>query len=220
MSGTPPFRTDLYSTCGTLVSHQEYIALVNSWGLVFTPEAKEATGVVLPWEGYSREKFLRDIVGDYKKAGISANRVWPQSFFVDDVYYWLATFPEFGKQAIYLDGRVDTPEGYGNATASLGELARIGVRIVGPAMFALTKVGGGMGGVLLLVSMLLALTAASWRWKGRLLYQSEKAPYHKCIFKLWTYPVHPRSRIFVPFLIAGTRFYDTFNEIYLTPSLV
>jgi glycerophosphoryl diester phosphodiesterase len=38
MAGTPGFRTDLYSTCGTLMSHKESIALFASLGTKFTPE--------------------------------------------------------------------------------------------------------------------------------------------------------------------------------------
>jgi glycerophosphoryl diester phosphodiesterase len=38
LDGTPPFRTDLYSTCGTLMTHKEYIRLIDSFGLKFTPE--------------------------------------------------------------------------------------------------------------------------------------------------------------------------------------
>jgi len=52
---------------------------------------------------------------------------------------WIKNEPEFAKQVIYLDERVDTPEGYANATASLPHIANAGVKIIGPAFFALTK---------------------------------------------------------------------------------
>jgi hypothetical protein len=38
--GTPFFRTDLYSSCGTLVTHAESIELIRSLRAKFTPEAK------------------------------------------------------------------------------------------------------------------------------------------------------------------------------------
>jgi glycerophosphoryl diester phosphodiesterase len=40
LSGTPSFRTDLYATGGTLLSHRESIALIDSMGAKFTPELK------------------------------------------------------------------------------------------------------------------------------------------------------------------------------------
>jgi glycerophosphoryl diester phosphodiesterase len=42
--GVPGFRTELYNTGGTLMSHKESIALLDSHGVNFTPELKEAEG--------------------------------------------------------------------------------------------------------------------------------------------------------------------------------
>jgi glycerophosphoryl diester phosphodiesterase len=36
MNGTPRWRTDLYATTGTLMSHKEYIELVKSLGRKFS----------------------------------------------------------------------------------------------------------------------------------------------------------------------------------------
>lgn len=138
MDGTPYFRTDLYSTCGTVMTHDEYIELVDSWDLKFTPELKTPE-VEMPFDGYTQEQFAQDMIDAYKKAGVKPSRVWPQSFLPDDVFYWIDNEPEFGKQAVYLDERVDTLEGYANATASIPELAERGVKILAPAFFALTK---------------------------------------------------------------------------------
>ncbi|KAF2247576.1 PLC-like phosphodiesterase [Trematosphaeria pertusa] len=138
MDGTPYFRTDLYATCGTVMTHDEYIGLVNSWSLKFTPELKTPE-VDMPFDGYTQEQYAQDMINAYKKAGIKPSRVWPQSFLPDDIFYWIKNEPAFGKQAVYLDERVDTEEGYINATASLPELAKKGVKIVAPAFFALTK---------------------------------------------------------------------------------
>ena len=44
------------------------------------------------------------MIDDYKAAGISPERrVWPQSFNIDDVLYWIKHEPTFGKQAVFLD---------------------------------------------------------------------------------------------------------------------
>ncbi|KAF2865443.1 PLC-like phosphodiesterase [Massariosphaeria phaeospora] len=139
MDGTPYFRTDLYATCGTLMAHEEYIELVNGWDLKFTPELKTPE-VEMPFDGYTQEQFAQELIDQYKAAGIHPSRVWPQSFLPADIFYWIDKEPEFGVQAVYLDERVDTPEGYANATASIPELAARGVKILAPAMFALTKV--------------------------------------------------------------------------------
>ena len=138
LGGTPPFRTDLYSTCGTLMTHKEYIRLIDSFGLKFTPEAKTPM-VKMPYLDWTQEKFAQSIIDDYKVAGISPSRVFPQSFLIDDIYYWIKHEPQFGKQAVALDEQVDTPEGYRNSTAQLPMLAKNGVKIVAPAFFALVK---------------------------------------------------------------------------------
>lgn len=96
----------------------------------------------MPFNGYTQEAYAQDLINDYKLAGIHPKRVWPQSFLPADVFYWIKAEPKFGKQAVYLDERVDTPAGYANATASLPELAKKGVKIMAPAFFALTKLDG------------------------------------------------------------------------------
>lgn len=139
--GTPPFRTDLYATCGTLLTHRDYISLVEGLGLhlQFTPELKTPS-VAMPYQGnYTQQHFAQDLLNDYKSAGIHPSRVWPQSFLIDDIFYWIAHEPAFGRQAIFLDSRVDTPEGYTNATSSLADLAKRGLRVIAPPFFALVK---------------------------------------------------------------------------------
>ncbi len=137
LDGTANFRTDLYSACGTLVTHAESIALIDSLGANFTPELK-APSVPMPFQGdYTQEDYAQQMIDEYKAARISPRRVWPQSFNLDDVLYWVNRNPKFGKQAVFLDERVDTPEGYAEALAGMDDLANAGVRIVAPPMWAL-----------------------------------------------------------------------------------
>lgn len=139
LGGTANFRTDLYSTCGTVVTHKESIRLIKGLGAKFTPELKEPS-VPMPFEGsYSQEMYAQQMLDEYKQAGINPKQVWPQSFRLDDVLYWIAREPAFGKQAVYLDARVDTSAGYATAVAGMQDLANKGVRIVAPPMFALLK---------------------------------------------------------------------------------
>jgi len=137
LGGTPSFRTDLYATCGTVLSHKESIALIDGLGLKFTPELKEPS-VTMPFQGdYTQEQYAQQLVDEYKAALIAPRRVFPQSFRLDDVLYWIGKEPAFGKQGVYLDARVDTLEGYDAAVAGMAELADKGVRIVAPPTWAL-----------------------------------------------------------------------------------
>jgi hypothetical protein len=92
----------------------------------------------MPFDGdYSQEKYAQQMIEEYKAARIAPRRVFAQSFGLPDVLYWLAHEPAFGKQAVFLDARVDTPEGYEEAVAGMAELAAEGARIVAPPTFAL-----------------------------------------------------------------------------------
>ena len=136
---TPPFRTDLYATCAKLMTHVDSIKLIDSYGLDFTPEIKTPV-VPMPYENWTQNQYVQAVIDDYKSLGIHPDRVWAQSFLPADIYYLIKNEPKFGKQAVYLDERVDTVEGYNTAVASLPQLAKDGVKIMAPAFFALTKV--------------------------------------------------------------------------------
>lgn len=138
--GTPGFRTDLYSTCGTLMTHDEYIERVDRMGRGFTPELKEPS-VKMPFEGtYTQEQYAQQMIDAYKARGISPRRVFPQSFRYEDVLYWLKREPAFGRQAVYLDGRVDEEGGVDEAIARMKDVAAAGVRIIAPPTWTLVTV--------------------------------------------------------------------------------
>ncbi|WP_437591566.1 glycerophosphodiester phosphodiesterase family protein [Sorangium sp. So ce1000] len=142
MAATPKFRTDLYATCGTLLTHAESIELLSDLGVKFTPELK-APEVEMPYEGdYEQEDYAQQMIDEYKAAGVDPKLVFAQSFNLDDVLYWLDKAPEFGAQAVFLDERVDTAEGYEEAVSGMQSLADQGVKIVAPPMFALVTLDG------------------------------------------------------------------------------
>jgi glycerophosphoryl diester phosphodiesterase len=59
-NGTPRWRTDLYANSGTLMTHDESIALIKSLGAKFTPELKSPE-VPMPFDGdYTQEKYARN----------------------------------------------------------------------------------------------------------------------------------------------------------------
>ena len=145
MAGTPAWRTELYSEAGgTLLTHKESIALFKEFGGKFTPELKEAV-VPMPYLGFSQEQYAQALINDYKEAGISPKDVFPQSFNLNDVIYWVQNEPEFGKQAIYLDGRYEQ-KGFNPAKPemlkpSMQELYAKGVRYIAPPIWVLLTTG-------------------------------------------------------------------------------
>lgn len=137
MDATPSFRTDLYSSSGTLLTHAESIKLFKRLRVKMTPELK-APSVTMPYNGnYTQEDYAQQMLDEYKAAGVPSHNVWPQSFNLNDVLYWIANEPEFGEQAVYLDERVDVPGGYATAVAGMAAVAAQGVKIIAPPTWAL-----------------------------------------------------------------------------------
>ena len=146
LDGTANWRTDLYSVeNGTLMTHAESIALFKSLGAKFTPELKSPS-VDMPFDGFTQEMYAQKLIDEYKAAGIPPEDVFAQSFNLDDVLYWIKNEPEFGKQAVYLDGRYDT-EGFDYMAPetfepSMQELKDMGVNYIAPPMWMLVTTDG------------------------------------------------------------------------------
>ena len=138
LSGTASWRTDLYASYGTLMTHAESIALFDSLGADFTPELK-APSVEMPFDGdYTQEDYAQQLIDEYVAAGIDPSRVWPQSFNLDDVLYWIENTPEFGEQAVYLDDDVyENEDGMAEAIAGMQDLADRGVNVIAPPLWVL-----------------------------------------------------------------------------------
>ena len=146
MAGTPNWRTDLYTQNGTLMTLAESIRLVDSLGANFTPELKSPS-VPMPFDSdgdgvgdYSQQDYAQQMIDEYKAAGIKPSRVWAQSFDHNDILYWLAHEPAFGRQAVFLDD-ADTPADLPDA-AQLRAYAAEGIRIVAPPLWALLALDG------------------------------------------------------------------------------
>ncbi|MEO0389675.1 MAG: glycerophosphodiester phosphodiesterase family protein [Pseudomonadota bacterium] len=145
MDGTAGWRTDLYSTTGTLMTHAESVAMFKELGLKFTPELKTPS-VDMPFNGFSQEDYAQKLVDEYKAAGVPASDVWLQSFNLEDVLYWIEAEPEFGAQAVYLMDEYNI-EGYSpmdEATwpNTMQELADMGVNIIAPPTWMLVTLDG------------------------------------------------------------------------------
>ncbi len=135
MKGTSSFRTDLYAGNGTLLTHKEFIALAKALNVNMTPELKEAL-VPMPFNGMTQENYAQKMINEYKQAGVNPARVFPQSFNVKDVLYWIAHTPAFGKRAVSLED-LNTPADVVAATARIPQLVAQGVQIVAPPTWAL-----------------------------------------------------------------------------------
>jgi glycerophosphoryl diester phosphodiesterase len=142
LGGTANFRTDLYAgpTSGTLLTHKESIELFKKLGVKMTPELKSPS-VAMPFDGFSQEDFAQKMIDEYKEARVSPKKVFPQSFSIDDVLYWVRYEPAFGKQAVYLDDAetvADLPD-----AATLASYKTMGINIVAPPTFALLDLDAG-----------------------------------------------------------------------------
>jgi glycerophosphoryl diester phosphodiesterase len=136
VAGAASFRTDLYSgpTSGTLLTHAESIALFESLGARMIPELKEPS-VPMPFDGFTQEDYAQSLIDEYKAARVDPRDVFPQSFIIEDIRYWIAHEPRFGRQALYLDDAA-TPADLPSAAELAGYKAE-GINLVGPPTFAL-----------------------------------------------------------------------------------
>jgi glycerophosphoryl diester phosphodiesterase len=147
MDGTAGWRTDLYAAAGgTVMTHAQSIELIQSLGAKFTPELKTPS-VDMPFDGFTQEDYAQKMIDEYKAAGIAPEDVWPQSFNLDDVLYWIEHEPEFGKQAVFLDEGTGE-ESWSNMDPStwahaMTDLKAQGVQYIAPAMWMLVTVENG-----------------------------------------------------------------------------
>ncbi len=144
MDGTAAWRTDLYATTGTVMTHAESIALFKEMGVKFTPELK-SPAADMPFGGFTQADYAQKMIDEYKAAGVDASQVWAQSFNLDDVLYWIENEPEFGAQAVYL---VELGEGFDEQDKSTWKedfeaLKAMGVNYLAPSMNMLVTDANG-----------------------------------------------------------------------------
>ena len=144
--GLPSWRTDLYDGAGAdLVTHAQSIALLADLGVKFTPELKSPV-VEMPYDGFAREDYAQALIDEYKAAGVAPADVWPQSFRLEDVLYWIEAEPEFGAQAVFLDGRYRkglNPADPATFRPSMADLKSRGVNYIAPPLWMLLTVEDG-----------------------------------------------------------------------------
>lgn len=140
LGGTASWRTDLYTGRGTLLTLRESIKLNKLLGVKHTPELKSGDPARLQAVFGGQQAYAQKMIDEYKAAGVNPRDVYPQSFDVADVLYWIAKEPRFGRQAVYLDDIDPTANLPRLSVEELKELKRQGVNIIAPPMFALLAV--------------------------------------------------------------------------------
>ena len=142
LGGTPSWRTDLYTGRGTPMTLRESIQLNESNGVKHTPELKEGDPVRIAAVFGGQEQYAQELVNVLREEGVDPDDVWLQSFNKNDVLYWLAHAPQFGKQAVYLDDIDPTanPPIPRLTKQELQQLRQQGVRYFAPPMPALLAV--------------------------------------------------------------------------------
>ena len=150
--GTANWRTDLYATGGTLLSHKDSIKLIKSLGAKFTPELKgpnRRAKLQVETVFGSQANYAKAMIDDYIEEHIPPKDVFAQSFTLADILYWIQHAPRFGKQAVYLDDRYETitppldPNDPSTWKPSMQELAAQGIKIIAPPMWVLLTVENG-----------------------------------------------------------------------------
>jgi glycerophosphoryl diester phosphodiesterase len=142
--GTPNYRTDLYATGATVLTHKESIELLRKLGSNYTPELKagnKSAKLQVETVFGSQAAYAQAMIDDYKAAGIAPRKVWAQSFNKEDILYWVNREPAFGKQAAFLDDANVLSEL--PSAADLSGYAKQGIKIVAPPMWALLSVENG-----------------------------------------------------------------------------
>ncbi len=134
-----------YISQGELMTHQQSIELFAHLGVKMIPELKSADSQTVEAIFGSQQEYAQQLIDDYKDAGINPAELYPQSFNLADVDYWLQHEPEFGKQSVWLDGRFQNPQfrtdDSDSWSPSMDSLVERGVQFIAPPIWMLLASG-------------------------------------------------------------------------------
>lgn len=138
MNSTPSWRTDLFTEGGTLLSHKESIELFKVLGVKMTPELKTPE-VKMPFDGnYTQEMYAKQLLNEYEEAGVDPKHLYPQSFNLSDVKFWVKEGGEYGKQGVYLT-ELNEPDTMEKFEKEIPDIKESGIKYVAPALFMLAN---------------------------------------------------------------------------------
>jgi glycerophosphoryl diester phosphodiesterase len=122
------------------MTHAESIEMFKKAGIKMTPELKSAE-VQMPFDGFSQQDYAQKMISEYQAADVPTSDVFPQSFELEDIKYWIANTPEFASQAVFLDDRYDDagfdPQHADTWSPSMEELKNQGVEYIAPPLWVL-----------------------------------------------------------------------------------
>lgn len=135
--GIASWRSSLYAQCGTVMTHKESIQLFKKMGVKFIPELKSPE-VSMPYDAeYTKQQYARQMIQEYIDAGVNLTDIFPQSFNIDDVLFWVKTFPELAPNIIYLDDRPYKNFAFKPTLKNMKALKQKGVNTVAPPFWSL-----------------------------------------------------------------------------------
>lgn len=153
-SGTPTWRTDLYTGRGTLMTFAESIALNKKLGVKHTPELKAGDAASIAAVFGSQERYAQALIDQLQANGVRPKDAYPQSFNPNDILYWVRK-TAYGDQAVFLVDYNTTTDNIvlfdttgkqlltrDEQNAFFKSLRRAGVKIVAPSFNALLTVQG------------------------------------------------------------------------------
>ena len=103
LGGVPAWREAPDGIRGTLLTLRESIALNERLGVKHTPELKAGDPERIKQVFGSQGAYAQKMIDEFKRAGVDPSDVFPQSFNLEDIRYWIKNEPAFGRQAVYLD---------------------------------------------------------------------------------------------------------------------
>ena len=141
LAGTPGWSGDPATDYGTIMTLPESIALLEPLGVAMTPELKGFEPPAGDDGRFDREALSRAMFDAFRAAGVESDRLYPQSFELDDVRLWKDIEPAYAERAVWLDGRYRTDEIDGadasNLSPGFDELAGEGVGYLAPPIWML-----------------------------------------------------------------------------------
>ena len=126
--------------CPTLLTHKESIDLIGKLGRKYVPELK-APMVKMPFNGMTQNQYADRLIQAYLDTNTNLSDVYPQSFNITDIKYWIETYPEIAHQVVYLDPRGRSPD-FKPTLAGMRHLYDLGLRILAPPIPMLVRLNG------------------------------------------------------------------------------
>ena len=141
LAGTPDWTGEPATDYATLMTLAESIALLEPLGVSMTPELKSFESPVEDDGTFARDVLSQRMFDTFKNAGVEPERLYPQSFELDDISLWHNIEPTYAQNAVWLDGRYATQSINGadasGLTPDFDELADLNIAYLAPPIWML-----------------------------------------------------------------------------------